>query len=408
MRPAIAHSLSTEILERALVVSAIVAAGGTVAGAYLARSGYGWPSLAILTCGALVAFGVGGVWAQDVAVRRQRGELARVYSAAAQGYRGPDRRSLGPSKLESLTLSLARFVESRRLSMLRGNRLAAWAAAMRGNLEQRLEEAQRLGATMADDAQTIAEAAAGTRRAEADIIAHLIAVQDRAGNAVTATASVAKEAAGLSDAVRAITTTSTQATAIASRLATAAFATQSGISALGDSMAIMSQAADQVQHVLHRADLLAMNAGLEAAQGRGDASGFAAVAAVIKGVATDGGAALDSLLATVRGLKAQSSEVFHRIQEISDVIQEHHEFGHALSHATMQQADAVGRMLRHLGAMQGEVRNLHTEAASIALPESRLCAAPVQQAVERLPGYADAMSQILRNLPECADTDLKK
>src|SRR5271168_4142853 len=106
MRPAMAHSLSTEILERALVVSAIVAAGGTVAGAYLARSGYGWPSLAILTCGALVAFGVGGVWAQDVAVRRQRGELARVYSAAAQGYRGPDRRSLGPSTLESLTLSL--------------------------------------------------------------------------------------------------------------------------------------------------------------------------------------------------------------------------------------------------------------------------------------------------------------
>jgi methyl-accepting chemotaxis protein len=160
--------------------------------------------------------------------------------------------------------------------------------------------------------------------------------------------------------------------------------------------------------VLHRADLLVMNAGLEAARGGGDASGFAAVAAEIKSVATDGGAALDSLLATVRGLKAQSSEVFHRIQEISDVIQEHHEFGHALSHATMQQADAVGRMLRHLGAMQGEARNLQTEASRIALPESRLCGGAVQQAVERLPGYADAMSQILRNLPEFADSDLKK
>jgi methyl-accepting chemotaxis protein len=408
MRPTMTHSLSTEILERALVVSAIVAAGGTIAGAYLARSGYGWPSLAILTCGALVAFGVGGVWAQDVAVRRQRGELARVYSAAAQGYRGPDRRSLGPSTLESLTLSLARFVESRRLSMLRGNRLAAWAAAMRCNLEQRIEAAQRLGASMADDAQIIADAAEGTRRAEADIVAHLTAVQDRAGTAVTAAASVTREAASLADSVRAITATSTQATAIASRLATAAFATQSGISALGDRASVMTQAADQVQHVLHRADLLAMNAGLEAARGGGDASGFAAVAAEIKSVATDGGAALDSLLATVRGLKAQSSEVFHRIQEISDVIQEHHEFGHALSHATMQQADAVGRMLRHLGAMQGEARNLQTEASRIALPESRLCGGAVQQAVERLPGYADAMSQILRNLPEFADSDLKK
>jgi hypothetical protein len=58
--------------------------------------------------------------------------------------------------------------------------------------------------------------------------------------------------------------------------------------------------------------------------------------------------------------------------------------------------------------MQGEVRNLHTEASNIPVPESRLCAGPVQQAVERLPGYADAMSQILRNLPEFADSDLKK
>ncbi|MEJ0045398.1 MAG: hypothetical protein WDN04_04050 [Rhodospirillales bacterium] len=258
---------------------------------------------------------------------------------------------------------------------------------------------------MADDAQVIAEAAAGSRHAEADFSAHLSAVQGRAGAAVTATAAVAQEAAGLADAVRAITTSATEANAIAARLAQAAFAGQGGIAAMSDSAALMAQAVDQVQHVLRRADLLAMNAGMEATRAGDGARGFVAVAAEIKSVASDGGAALDGLLATVREMKSQSGQVFQRIQEISDVIQAHHEFGHALSHATMLQADAVGRLLRHLGAAQGEVRNLHNEAHNITLPESRLCAGAAQQAVERLPGYAEAMSQILRGLPDFVASD---
>jgi methyl-accepting chemotaxis protein len=407
MRPAATPALSTDVLERALAASAVVAIAATAGGAWLARSGYGWPSLAYVSCGALVAYGVVGVWAHDVMVRRHRGELARVYGAALQGQRERAiERSCGrPSRLESLTLSLAAFVESKRLFMLRGNRLAGWAAAMRTNLERRLAEAQRLGAGMADDAHIIAEAAAGSRHAEAALAAHLSAVQHRAGAAVTATAAVAQEAAGLADAVRAITSTSTQATAIAARLSQAAFASQSGVAAMSDNAALMAQAADQVQHVLRRADLLAMNAGMDAARAGDDSRGLATVAAEIKSVASDGGAALDSLLANVRELKSQSNQVFQRIQEISDVIQAHHEFGHALAHATMLQGDAVGRLLRHLGAAQGEVRNLNTEAHNFDLPESRLCAGPAQQAVERLPGYAEAMSQILRGLPDFAATD---
>jgi methyl-accepting chemotaxis protein len=261
---------------------------------------------------------------------------------------------------------------------------------------------------MADDAQTIAEAAAGTRHAEADLAAHLTGVQGRAGAAVIAAASVAHEAAGLSDAVRAITVAAAQGSSIAARLAEAAFASQTGVATMTEGAALMSRAADQVQHVLRRADMLAMNAGMEAARAGDDSSPLAAVATEIKSVAVDGGAALDGLLSTVRDLKAQSSQAFQRVQEISDVIQAHHEFGHALSHATTQQADAVGRLLRHLGAVQGEVRNLHTEAANITLPESRLCAGAVQQAVERLPGYAEAMSQILRGLPDFAASDMEK
>jgi len=409
MRPAVTQTLSAEILERALAVSALVAAAGTVGGACLARSGYGWPALAVVTCGGLVAYGVAGVWAQDVVVRRQRGELARVYGAALQGQRerGPDRRASRHSRLETIMLCLTGFVESRRLSMLRGNRLAAWAATMRGNLNQRLEQAQRLAATMADDAHTIAQATAGTRHAEADMAAHLAQVQHRAAAAVTETALVIQEATGLADAVRAISATAAQASAIAARLAQSAFAGQGFVASMADSAVLMGQAADQVQHVLHRADLLAMTAGLEATRAGGDARGFAAVAAEIKSVAIDGGTALEGLLATVRDLKSQSGQVFQRIQEISEVIQAHHEFGHALSQATLLQADSVGRLLRHLGAAHGEVRNLHTEAASMALPETRLCAGPVQQAVERLPGYAEAMSQILRGLPDFAVSDME-
>ncbi|MEJ0045397.1 MAG: hypothetical protein WDN04_04045 [Rhodospirillales bacterium] len=97
MRPATTQGLSTDVLERALAASAVVAAGSAAGGAYLAHRGYGWPALAYVTCGALVAYGVIGVWAQDVMVRRHRGELARAYGAALQGQRvrGLDRGAGG-------------------------------------------------------------------------------------------------------------------------------------------------------------------------------------------------------------------------------------------------------------------------------------------------------------------------
>jgi methyl-accepting chemotaxis protein len=182
----------------------------------------------------------------------------------------------------------------------------------------------------------------------------------------------------------------------------AAFATQRSVVGIGESAAAMQEAADQVHDVLQRTEMVGMNAGIEAARAGEAGRSLDEVAAQVKDLTQAGGIALEAMLATIRELKQQSGQMCERIQEISDVVQAQHEFGHALSHAAMLQSDAVGRVLRQISAAQSDVQHLHSQVRDMALPNAARLGVTraAEQAVERLPGYADAMAQILRGLPD--------
>jgi hypothetical protein len=112
-------------------------------------------------------------------------------------------------------------------------------------------------------------------------------------------------------------------------------------------------------------------------------------------------AALETMMASILDLKAQTATALGHVQSLADVTDAQHEFGQALSHAAMAQADAIRRFLAQMTATQDEAAALHTRVGAFSLPDNRLGSDVVaQQAVERLPGYADAMAQLLRGLPD--------
>jgi hypothetical protein len=129
----------------------------------------------------------------------------------------------------------------------------------------------------------------------------------------------------------------------------------------------------------------------------------------MKQLARTGGNALGQMLEVVGDLKQQTGALCERVQQIGEAVQAQHEFGHALSHAAMLQADAVGRVIRQIEAAHGEVRALSTQMRDPVLPAQRLGVSPsTRQAVERLPGYADAMADILRGLPDLSTIERTK
>jgi methyl-accepting chemotaxis protein len=393
----------SHLLDRAFAAVALVGVLAVAAAGYLARTGCATQLLVETMFVALLMSAGIGLWARDASERAQRRHVARVYAVAINGKRDVwvEQRAGQPTRMECLVQALGGMIENVRLAMLGREGLARYAAAMQGALETARARSHDLAAGLTEDAHAITAAADGSRRAEHDFAGRLDSVREKAQSAEVTTASMTLEAATLADAVRAITAQAERATVIATRLAETAFATQRGVTTIGDSAGTMMNAAEQVQSVMKRAEILGLSAGIEAARAGDAGRGFAVVATEVKQLAVDGAAALEQMLNTVRDLRAQTEQIFQRIQEMSDVVQSQHEFGHALAHAAMLQADSVGRVLQQLKTAHLDVRDLQVQVREVALPDARLgVTTAARHAVERLPNYAAAMTQILRGLPD--------
>ena len=403
MRPTATAAHPYVALERAFAFASLVAACGAATAGGLARLGYGWQAVLIVTMLSLLVCAVAGIWAQDVVTQFQRGEVARVYATALKGKRdrAVERRAGQPTRMESVGLSIAMLVDQLRAVALGRDTLTGWVTNTRAVLGVRSRESEQWAARIGEDAQVLATAAAASRLVEADVANRMGQVRNHAENAAAATVGLTDDVERLATAVRAVTAQSTRATEIATRLSETAFAAQRRMAGLADSAVAMLHAADLVHGVLHKAEMLALNASIEAARAGEAGRGFAVVAAEVKILAQSGTVALDGMKDAVRSLQLEVAEITQRVQGIGEVVQAQNEFGHALSHAASLQSDAVGRVLHRAGMAQGEVQTLHAEVDGFRLTDTRLGAgAAAEQAMERLPSYAEAMAQILRGLPD--------
>jgi methyl-accepting chemotaxis protein len=412
MRPAATAAHPYVALERAFAFASLVAASSAAGAGCLAHLGYGWMAMMVITLTAMLVCALAGIWAQDTVAQTQRGELARIYAAALQGVRdrSVERRAGEPTRLESMGLAIASLADGVRLAVLGRDTLNSWATDMRAALIVRRQETQRLAALFGEDAAILATTAAETRQADAELSLQVSKLRGQANSAADATNALVDDMDSLATAVRTVTAQSARATDIALRLSETSFATQRRVSGLSESTAAMLHAAGMVHNVLHKAEMLALNASIEAARAGEEGRGFAVVAAEVKILAQTGTQALDGMMGAVRSLQSEVAEIAQRVQGVGDVVQAQHEFGHALSHAAMLQSEAVGRVLQRVGATQAEIQALNAGLDSFVAPESRRGAGlAAEQAVERLPGYAQAMAQILRGLPELskpANTDI--
>jgi methyl-accepting chemotaxis protein len=403
MRQPLRPARTTQILEHSFAFAAVVAMAGALAVGFLVPASAagevsnGMPFVMLGGCAGI------GIWARERLERAHRGEVARVYTAALSGRRDARlERGGDPTRMESLGRAFADLIQTARRATFGRDSLASSMIDGRRTIESSRQRGQTVVASMAEDAHAIANAAQGSREVERSFSASLREVRGKAESAENATAGLADEAETLANSVRAVTLQIERATAIATRMSEAAFATQRSVVGIGESAAAMQEAADQVHDVLQRTEMVGMNAGIEAARAGEAGRSLDEVAAQVKDLTQAGGIALEAMLATIRELKQQSGQMCERIQEISDVVQAQHEFGHALSHAAMLQSDAVGRVLRQISAAQSDVQHLHSQVRDMALPNAARLGVTraAEQAVERLPGYADAMAQILRGLPD--------
>lgn len=400
---------TTEILEHAFAVAAMVAMAGALAVGFLRPGSH---ASEVTDCMPFIMLGVCagiGIWARERLEQAHRGEVARVYAAALSGRRDARlERGGDPTRMESLARAAADLIQTARRAAFGRDSLASSMIDGRRTIETSRQRGQSVVASMAEDAHAIASAAQGSREVERSISESLQEVRGRAESAQHATAGLADEAEALADAVRAVTVQTERATAIATRLSEATFATQRSVAGIGESTASMQAASDQLHDVLQRTEMVGMNACIEAARAGEAGRCIELVAADVKDLAQAGAHALEAIQLALRDLKQQSDQMCARIQEISDAVQSQHEFGHALSHAAMLQSDAVGRVLRQISAAQSDVQGLHSTVRDMALPNAARLGVTraAQQAVERLPGYADAMAQILRGLPDFSSVQM--
>ncbi len=395
------HAYGT--LERAFAASGLIAAGGTLAGAVLATHGDGWPGVLAGAAVAVILCAGVGIWAQNEVVLAQRGELARVYATALQGPRRAlmDRRQAHPTRLERLVGALGELLESVRLAVLGRDHLSRWATEMRRVVVERTGTAEGVAAALGEDAHAIAAAVNASRRAEAEITTSLGEMQMRAARAAAAASDMAEEAQALTDAVRQVTAQTSQAAALAARLADAAFTTQRGVAAVTDITVSLGQAADQVKSVLQRAEMLGLNAGIEAAKAGESGRGFAVVAGEVKNLAVSGQVTLDTMLQIVRGLKTEAAGMRRTTEVMGEVIHAQNLLGGSLAEAASHQIQSVGRVVQQVEAANAEVMALRDRARSMELQDLGLAAGPAaRKAVERLPAHAEAVAQILRDLPQ--------
>ena len=389
-------------LERAFAACGLIAVAGTVGGAVLAGHGYGAGPVVVVASLALLFCACLGIRGLDHALQFQRGEVARVYASALDAPRRAafERRKADPTRMETLGSAMADLVDSLRMSTFGGDHVRTWAVAMRRALDDRAATSRTLAATMSEDAHAIAASATASRRMEAEVSEDLNALCAHAGRAVAATTTLADRTDSLQAAVRETTVHLRQASTLAVSLADNALNAQRGVASLTEMTINLLHAADQVRAVLVRAEMVGMNAGIEAAHAGEAGRGFAVVAAEVRSLSTSGQQALEAMMQAVRGLKNDAVAMTQTVGVISEGVDAQGALGQALSDAVSHQMEEVSRVVASASMATGEIVALQQRATTMERHELGIGAGPAaRSAVERLPAHAEAIARILRDLP---------
>ena len=398
-------------LDVGIGVLALLAAGCVWAGAYIWADQPDAVMVLEASCIALLVPGVVGLWllrqtkgAPQSAVAQiygtvfrhvaENGPMAMPRNAGSDGYRG----------LAGLLGELSTLTRR-----LRAGRERTMQAADAGNLALQLgrrrarDEAFRIRENAAILTGTASEMDLAGARLASEISAVAVPfdlADDALGRAID-------NAAGLAGAVRSTTAEAERMTTLAIRLSQIAQDSFKTIGALDDRSARLELALDPIGRALQAAQDLAVSILREAASDTGASADHTQAAAKVSHVAEACRAALDTALAVIGELAAETREANRRVADMSELVRASHDTGEAVGHAVQQQAVDIGRLLHEMYEARSGFVILRAGVAAVAQAgiAQRAAAEPVCRTAQHLPTHADAMAEIMRSIPDFSVPD---
>jgi len=387
---------------------AILAAASVWWGAWLTGADFDAPRLLVVSSTVLGCASVAGMWLMNRVAGWERLGIALILGAVEERL-FHDRSSravrLAPSQAEAP--GIAGLIEAfvyrvRRWKMPSydaPDREAIYDAALRAGRA----DAQEIVSALYQDAEVVGETAGDM----ADGLHGIAAAGQTAGQACAAAevsiGQVIERVTSLTGAVGATTAEVQRVSASAIALSDRAFAGQRSVAGLDDHTGKLLVAIEQMEDAVKRMGNLGQSAAIEAARSGDAALALAPIASGIQELARGALATLASVQGEVAAMSGQAAEASLLAADICEKVKAHHQFGLALSCAVRRQGEEIAGILRVLDESRSGFVTLRASVEAVTRSGSARLAGSetLREAAARLPGHADAMARVLRELPDC-------
>jgi hypothetical protein len=276
---------------------------------------------------------------------------------------------------------------------------AAYDAALR----QGRAEAQLIVSALYQDADVLAETAADVT----DDLLGLASAGQQAGQACETSEvsinQVIERVKSLTGTVDAMTAEVRRVSASAIVLSDRALAAHRSVTGLDDRTATLLVGIEQMGDALKRIGNLGQSVAFEAARSGAAAIAFAPIVSGIQELSRGTVASLASLQGEVAVMCDQAAEASLLAQDLCEKVRVHHELGLALSCALRQQGEEIAGILHALDESHSGFVTLRAsvEAVTLSGAARQARSKTLREVAARLPGHADAMVRVLRDLPDC-------
>jgi hypothetical protein len=358
---------------------------------------HSWPGILEAASLTVLAICVPGMWLAERAADAPRTFAAQSWSLIQRHLEGdehaaPAFRSADEEPAHTLAGIVAAGIRNLRRLQQRHTALRDAAEAASSKLRRGRNEALHIETLLRSDGAAISEAASGVMAASASLAADNAATHQQAQATHIELESAIERAIGLASATRATTSEITRMAAAAVGASEQAFAAQRSVAALDEKSAALARTTDKIGEALRLAGVLSRSASNPE------------FATQLRAMAEAADQALFAMQITTAELRVETERARTRLGELSTMIHAQHQLGQALSHAVEQQSEEIAGMIDHLSGACTGVAELRAGVDAITRSgATRMAnAEALRGAAGRLPGHADAIAGILRNLPDFA------
>ncbi len=362
-----------------------------------------WGSSTVLLCAA-----VAGMWLMNRAAGCERlGIVLALRAVEDKLFHDRSSRAVRLAPAETAAPGIAGLIESlvyrvqRRKTPALGS--LAQGAATPAALRHANAEAQVIVSSLYMDADVLAETAGDIAAGLQRMVSAGEQADQACGDAEVSIGQVIERVTQLTSAVGATTAEVQRVSASATALSDRAFAGQRSVAGLDDHTATLLVAIEQMGDALKRMGNLGQSAAIEAARSGEAAQALAPVVSGIQALAGETLAALGNLQGEVAAMSGRAAEASLLAQDICEQVRAHQDLGLALSCAVRQQGEEIAGILQVLDESRSGFVTLRASVEAVTRSATARLAGSetVREAAARLPGHADAMARVLRDLPDC-------